>query len=324
MDNAAAPLLKRKGEEAPEAWLPGGVAVPANKIRRLDAEVPPVGSGTGVLPQPQHAFGVEAAPVSGHGHVGAPPMDAAPLLKRKSEEAPQVWLDVDGVPVPATKIRRLDAEVPPVESAVGMPLVEPGVSVTPQPFVVGDSPMSSGVAPPAAAIGVAAPAVNEERAIVVYQPAEAAHNLLHGPLRPGPSLRVSPDWVHGLKGTMLQEASNYRDLFEEMAGGDENLSLAMVPWAPTKAHAQAASSSTSAAGAEMMDADQDGDGASMEVERGVEGQATPPAGGAMQGEAFHHHYQQQQQPWPAQHCVASPQLELPAASYQPSPVTWSS
>ena len=68
--------------------------------------MPPVGSGAGVLPQPQHAFGVEAAPVSGH--VGAPPaMDATPLLKRKGEEAPQPWFDVDGVPIPATKIRRL-------------------------------------------------------------------------------------------------------------------------------------------------------------------------------------------------------------------------
>ncbi|CAD6224368.1 unnamed protein product [Miscanthus lutarioriparius] len=316
----AAPVLKRKGEEAPEAWLLGGVPVPATKIRRLDAEVPPVGSGAGVLPQPQHAFGVEAARMSGH--VGAPAIDATPLLKRKGEEAP--WFDVDGVPVPATKIRRLDADVPPVEAAVGVPLVEPGVSVTPQPFVVGDLRMSGNVEPPAAAIGVAAPAVNEERAIVVYQPAEAARNLLHGPLRPGASLRVSPDWIHGLKSTMLQEASNYRALFEEMAAGDDNLSLAMVPWAPAKAHAQAASSSTSAAD-EMMDADQDGDGASMEVEHGVEGQTAPPAGGALQGEAFHHNYHQQQQQhqWPAQHCVASPQLQLPASSYQPSPVTWS-
>ncbi|CAD6269137.1 unnamed protein product [Miscanthus lutarioriparius] len=122
-------------------------------------------------------------------------------------------------------------------------------------------------------------------------------------------------------GTMLQVASNYRALFEEMAAGDENLSLAMVPWAPAKVHAHAASSSTSA-GAEMMDADQDGDGASMEIEHGVEGQTTPPMVGALQGEAFHHHYQQQHQ-WPAPHCVASPQLQLPAASYQPSPVTWS-
>lgn len=71
-----------------------------------DAEVPPVGSGAGVLPQPQHAFGAEEARTSGH--VGAPPaMYAAPLLKRKGEEAPQPWFDVDGVPIPATKIRRL-------------------------------------------------------------------------------------------------------------------------------------------------------------------------------------------------------------------------
>lgn len=33
MDAAAA--LKRKGEEAPEAWLLGEASVPATKIRRL-------------------------------------------------------------------------------------------------------------------------------------------------------------------------------------------------------------------------------------------------------------------------------------------------
>jgi hypothetical protein len=66
---------------------------------------PPVGSSAGVLSQPQRALGVEEARMSGR--VGAPAMEATPLLKRKGEEAPQPWLDVDGVPIPATKIRRL-------------------------------------------------------------------------------------------------------------------------------------------------------------------------------------------------------------------------
>ncbi|PAN13151.1 hypothetical protein PAHAL_2G317400 [Panicum hallii] len=292
----AAAVLKRKGAEAPEPWVP----VPATKIRRLDVEVPPVESGVGapLAPPPQQAFGVEAAPA----------VDSTlPLLKRKGAEGPQPWLDVDGVPAPATKIRRLDAEVPPVGPAVGAPLVETGASV---PFVVEDVRVSGDVAPtPAAAVGLAAPAANDERAIVVYQPAEAARSLLQGPLRPGPSLRVSPNWIHGLRSTMLHEASKHRALFEELAARDENLNLAVVPWAPAQDHAHAAS----ATGAEMMDADQDGDGASMEVEHDVEGRPTPQAGGAVQGEAFYHQ----------QHCVAPQQVQLPVASYQPSPVTWS-
>jgi len=118
---------------------------------------------------------------------------------------------------------------------------------------------------------------------------------------------------------MLQEASNHRALFEELAARDENLNLAVVPWAPAQVHAHAASRSAATAD-EMVDADQDGDGASMEVEH----QPTPPAASvALQGEAFHHHQQQQQQQWPPQHCVAPQQVQLPAASYQPSPVTWS-
>ncbi|CAN6196469.1 unnamed protein product [Urochloa humidicola] len=291
--DAAAAVLKRKGEEAPEPWT----HIPATKIRRLDAEVPPVQFG--VAGGPIAGPGAEVVRVSGD--VAAPAVDATPLLKRKGAEAPQPWLDVDGVPVPATKIRRLDAEVPPVEHAVGAPLLHPGASVAPQPVQ-----MSGGVAPP---VAVVASAANDERAIVVYQPAEAARNLLEGPLRPGASLRVSPDWIHGLRSTMLQEASNHRALFEELAGRDENLNLAMVPWAPAQIHARAFSSSAE----EMVDADQDSDGASMEVEH----QPTPPAGVTLQGEAFQHHHQQ----WPLQHCVAPQQLQLPASSYQPSPVT---
>jgi len=52
-------------------------------------------------------------------------------------------------------------------------------------------------------------------------------------------------------------------------------------------------------------------GTSMEVEHGVESQTTPPAVCALQGEAFHHH--QQQHRCPAQHYVASPQLQLSSA-----------
>ncbi|CAN6174850.1 unnamed protein product, partial [Urochloa humidicola] len=300
--DAAAAVLKRKGEEAPEPWA----HIPATKIRRLDSEVPPVELGVGAPPPPQQPFGAEVVRVGGD--VAVPAVEATPLLKRKGAEAPQPWLDVDGVSVPATKIRRLDAEVPPVEHAVGAPLLQPGASVAPQPVQ-----MSGDVAPPVAAVSVAVPAVNDERAIVVYQPAEAARNLLEGPLRPGASLRVSPDWIHGLRSTMLQEASNHRALFEELAGRDENLNLAMVPWAPAQVHARAFSSSAE----EMVDADQDGDGSSMEVEH----QPTPPAGVALQGEAFQHQHHHQQ--WPLQHCVAPQQLQLPASSYQPSPVTWS-
>nr|CAB3453828.1 unnamed protein product [Digitaria exilis] len=303
----AAPVLKRKGAEAAAEtpWVDvDGLPIPAAKIRRLDADVPPVGPGVGIPQQQQQGFGLEEARVSG-GVAARTAVDASQLLKRKGAEAPQPWLGVDGFPLPATKIRRLDAEVPPVEHAVGVPRAEPGAVVAPQPFVA--------EAAPAVAVSVAAPAVNDERAIVVYQPAEAARNLLEGPLRPAPSLRVNPNWIHGLRSTMLQEASNHRTLFEELAARDENLILAVVPWAPTQIYGHAASSSAAAAATEMMDADQEGDGASMEVEH----QPAPPAGGVLQGAVF------QQQQWLTQHCVAPQQLQLPAASYQPSPVTWS-
>ncbi|KAF8694885.1 hypothetical protein HU200_037985 [Digitaria exilis] len=305
----AAPVLKRKGAEAAAEtpWVDvDGLPIPAAKIRRLDADVPPVGPGVGIPQQQQQGFGLEEARVSG-GVAARTAVDASQLLKRKGAEAPQPWLGVDGSadwyaspPFPVLSIvpTAEDAEVPPVEHAVGVPRAEPGAVVAPQPFVA--------EAAPAVAVSVAAPAVNDERAIVVYQPAEAARNLLEGPLRPAPSLRVNPNWIHGLRSTMLQEASNHRTLFEELAARDENLILAVI-------YGHAASSSAAAAATEMMDADQEGDGASMEVEH----QPAPPAGGVLQGAVF------QQQQWLTQHCVAPQQLQLPAASYQPSPVTWS-
>jgi hypothetical protein len=48
---------------------------------------------------------------------------------------------------------------------------------------------------------IAVPVPNEERAIVLHKPDDAARNLLLGPLRPEFPLRVSPDWIHGLKST---------------------------------------------------------------------------------------------------------------------------
>lgn len=220
-------------------------------------------------------------------------MDAAPMLKRKGVEAPELWLDEDpasGFPVSsrATKIRRLDAEV--------MPPVVPGAGV-PQP-AAGFRVEEVHVEP-----AVVAPAANEEKAIVVYKPADAARNLLLGPLWQGVPLRVSPEWIYGLKNTMLEVTSNHWALFEELTR-DESSNLAMVPWAPSQSQA---ASTVSATVTEMMDADvEDNEGTYMEVE--VDGCDQLVTAGAPQGEALHQ--------WP-QNCM------VPAASYQPSPVTWS-
>lgn len=225
-------------------------------------------------------------------------MDAAPMLKRKGAEAPELWLDEDpasGFPVSsrATKIRRLDAEV--------MPPVVPGAGV-PQPQPAAGFGVEEVHVEPA----VVAPAANEEKAIVVYKPADAARNLLLGPLRPGVPLIVSPEWIHGFKNTMLQVTSNHRVLFEELT--DESSNLAMVPWAPSQSQA---ASTTSAMVTEMMDAnDEDSEGTYMEVEQDRCDQHV--TADAPQGEALHK--------WPQNRMV---QQSLPVVSYQPSPVTWS-
>ncbi|XP_020175461.1 uncharacterized protein [Aegilops tauschii subsp. strangulata] len=215
-------------------------------------------------------------------------VDAAPALKRK--DAPEVWVDDDvgpGFPVAsrATKIRRLNADVlPVVPGAVvpppqTLPQTQPvaGFGVVEEAPMCGDVPVD--VAPPEVA-------ANEERAIVLYRPADAERRLLLGPLRPGGHLRVSPEWIQALNGTTLQEASNRRALFEGLAG-TETSNMAMVPWAPPRA--QAASTA-----AEMMEAE-DGEGASMEVEQDrVDQQLSMPQWPQQQ----HYNYMVQQQPIP--------------------------
>ncbi|XP_015696603.1 uncharacterized protein LOC107304948 [Oryza brachyantha] len=292
--DAAPAVLKRKDAGAPEMWLDDdgasgfpAVSSRATKIRRLDAEVPPVLPGDFVPPQPQ--------PVAGEVRMCGEqvPVVVAPALKRKGEDA-------SGFPVSsrATKIRRLIAEVPPVVPELCAPPQQPvaGLGAAEVPVVV-------------------APAPNEEMAIVLYKPADAGRNLLLGPLRPEVPLRVSPDWIHGLKSTMLRELSEPRALIEQLSA-DESCNLAMVPWVPS--NSQEASTSAAAATTEMMDAED----TSMEVEQDGGGGSYPAAaaaaGVAQGGEAAYHHHQWPQQ---QQHCMV--QQPLPAASYQPSPVTWS-
>jgi hypothetical protein len=84
-----------------------------------------------------------------------------------------------------------DAVVPPVEpgAAVVQPLEPAGAGVPPQPLEVEE------VAPV-----VVAPAANDERAIVGYQPVESAR----GPVRPEAPLRINPDWIRGIKSTCLR------------------------------------------------------------------------------------------------------------------------
>uniref|UniRef100_A0ACD5Y0T8 Uncharacterized protein n=2 Tax=Avena sativa TaxID=4498 RepID=A0ACD5Y0T8_AVESA len=280
MDVDAAPVLKRKGADPSELWLddagPGfPVAFRAAKSRRLDADVPPVVPGAVVL----------AGDVS--------------VVKRKGADAPEMWLDDDGLAFRATKSRRLDSDVPHVVpgAVAGFGAVPPpppqtqpvaGFGAVPPPppqtqpvagfGAVEEAPMGGDVAV------VPVEVDNEERAIVLYRPAEAARSLLLGPLRPGAPLRVSPDWIHRLNGTMLQERSNQQALF----AGDENSNLAMVPWAPSRVQAP----STAATATEMMDAED----TSMDVEQDRADQLSTT-----------HQWPQQQ------HCMVQ----------HPIPVTWS-
>ncbi|KAF2910268.1 hypothetical protein DAI22_11g088900 [Oryza sativa Japonica Group] len=189
---------------------------------------------------------------------------APAAAKRKVEDAPELWLDdgsaASGFPASsrATEIHCLDEEVPP-------PVVPELCAALPPPQPVAEVQVCS-----EEVLVIAVPVPSEERAIVLHKPDDAARNLLLGPLRPEFPLRVSPDWIHGLKSTGLREARDlhgrdlHRALFEELTM-DETSNLTMVPWVPVPSNSQEASTSGAATTTtEMMDAED----TSMEVKQG--------------------------------------------------------
>ena len=94
------------------------------------------------------------------------------------------------------------AVVPPPQT---LPQTQPvaGFGVVEEAPMCGDVPVD--VAPPEVA-------ANEERAIVLYRPADAERRLLLGPLRPGGHLRVSPEWIQALNGTCLRAFPHFLEL----------------------------------------------------------------------------------------------------------------
>lgn len=169
---------------------------------------------------------------------------------------------------PAWKIRRLDAELPPIVEEEET--VNPVVFAQPAPpqdtfveQVVSDNPIAipelSGSLP-----------VNEERAIVLFDP---MNNML--PLQPRQpfSISVNSDFLSGYKSPVLW--SNRSHLLKSLGGKKEkhddnnsepnNGSLAVVPWVPMHSQQQAMAENRMEVVSEMMDAD-DMEATTMDIE----------------------------------------------------------
>ncbi|KAH0458987.1 hypothetical protein IEQ34_011801 [Dendrobium chrysotoxum] len=156
---------------------------------------------------------------------------------------------------PALKIRRLDAELPPIMEERG-PIER---SVLEPQLLKGD--MGDAVLDVASVMKeeVFPPTVNEERALVLYKPVHS-HYV--------PSLKMDPELISGLKDPAFWPG--YQNLVEEAFVEEQQSSsinrLAVIPWVPSHLSAPGLEVSSSENGtiAEVME--EGADGESMEID----------------------------------------------------------
>ncbi|XP_017700290.2 uncharacterized protein LOC103715535 isoform X1 [Phoenix dactylifera] len=231
--------------------------------------------------------------------------------KMKRKDLEEVYGDFSefSLSSPARKIRRLDAELPPImeEEDSAVPVVfEFEQQQLPRDLMSGSSSMPESGSTMTDAVPV--PALNEERSLVLYKPVDA--QLLWSPAQSNVSFRVSSDLIHGLKNQAFQSGNQMR--VEDKSAVSSNC-LAVVPWVPNKGSVVATGSGDpievqSKVSQEPMEAEQI-ESVSMEVEEERDQAEQASIDGGAGGEGFHQ--------W-QQHCM-TPQLP-PNPS---TPVMWS-
>lgn len=163
---------------------------------------------------------------------------------------------------PARKIRRLDAELPPImedeDPEISIPFHKPslGTRSAGVGVVIEELPTTSSPSVP----------VNDERAIVLFKPVNGPLLLQQSPTTM--SVSVDPDLIAGFKNHFRQVnlSANERSLAsddEVEAADDINECKAVIPWIPSQFPATLEPQMEAAA--EAMEDDEMG-GASMEVE----------------------------------------------------------
>ncbi|KAK9269785.1 hypothetical protein L1049_001563 [Liquidambar formosana] len=209
---------------------------------------------------------------------------------------------------PARKIRRLDAELPPImeEEETEIPVVFeqswPEIRLTGSVEQVG-APMIE---------ELSFDPVNEERAIVLFKPMDAP--LLHSPS----NFSISSDIISGFKNHLWSSQSSHIKPAEDEAAMCENNTLAtneclaVVPWVPSQVPPAPRVEVAQAEIPELMEADEMGE-TTMEIEDNVvsieQGQANE-FGGMSGSEGLHQ--------WHQQHCMTPPQLPQNTST----PIVW--
>ncbi|PIN18166.1 hypothetical protein CDL12_09163 [Handroanthus impetiginosus] len=221
--------------------------------------------------------------------------DYFPLkLKRKDLEDVNDDFSDFSLSSPARKIRRLDAELPPIKEEE-----ESDIPMAFEPLAQEHGTDSN----PSGGLKIEElPNLpdNEERAIVLFKPINTSP-LSHSPSNF--SVSVNPDLISGLKNQVLLSgvSNSWRPADDEAEetnnSGSGNGCLAVVPWVPSQmSWTPVAEFSSQVDNSEMMDAQEVGE-ATMEVEDGVdiEQRNVNEGGGVTLGEGFNQ--------WQQPHCL---------------------
>ncbi|OVA19275.1 hypothetical protein BVC80_521g77 [Macleaya cordata] len=245
-------------------------------------------------------------------------------MKRKDLEEVYDEFSEFSLSAPARKIRRLDAELPPI-----MEEEESGVPIDFDQVLPEEQPFSASVTENAPSLSL-----NEERALVLYNPMNTP--LLKSPSSSNFSITVNSDLIPGFKDQVFwsgrrnflkvhdNEAEHRGD---ENAGGGNGECLAVVPWVSSQfpstlgTEVGATTTITTTTGlSEPMEAEEEVDnneGMEIEVDnnmgvsQGQQEQENIEAGGLQ-------HWKQQQQQQ-LQHCMSPPQLPQNTST----PIMWS-
>ncbi|XP_055810817.1 uncharacterized protein LOC129880687 [Solanum dulcamara] len=224
-------------------------------------------------------------------------------MKRKDLEDVNDEFSDFSLSLPARKMRRLDADLPPIIEEVEEPEIPIDFeqAATYQSF--GSNAVNRGL------VIEELPSVpeNEERAIVLFKPMNTPH--VHSPSNF--SVKMYPQFINGFKSQVFWDnrANAFRLADNEGTPQEDSSSaqecLAVVPWVPSQLPcAEEAGVLVQPDISDMMDAE-DTEGVAMDVE-----DSSVNAGAVSVNEGLHH--------WQQQHCMMTTQLP-PNTS---TPIPW--
>lgn len=233
-------------------------------------------------------------------------------LKMKRKDLEDVYDEFSDFSLssPARKIRRLDAELPPIIEEVEEPEIPISFEQAATYPSFGSNAVNRGL------VIEELPSVpeNEERAIVLFKPMNTPH--VHSPSNF--SVKVDPQFINGFKSQFFWEnrANAFRPADNEATQQEDSSSakecLAVVPWVPSQLpSAEQAEILGQPDISDMMDAE-DIEGVAMDVEDSsvnAEPRTAVEAGAFSVNEGLHH--------WQQQHCMTT-QLPQNAST----PISW--